>query len=112
MHLTDPTDHADAYTWAAVLTAHAAIGMVLTVELHEIMPLWWAASVAWIGYLLAWEGGVQRFGAGLLDAFVDAAGVSAGVAYAVGTFFAWPGYRWAALALFAVVLVGGVWRRK
>lgn len=112
MNLTEPEDHADAYTWAAVLTAHAAIGMVLTVELHGFMPLWWAATVAWVGYLLAWEVAVQRLGAGVLDALVDVAGVTAGVAYAIGTFFTWPGYRWAALVLFAVALAGGVWRRR
>lgn len=112
MGLTTPTDHDDAYVWVTVLTAHAAIGMVLTVELHEAFPLWIAATIAWVGYLLAWEGLVQRFGAGLLDALVDAAGVTAGVAYGIGTFFAWPGYRWAALGLFAIVAAGGVWKRS
>ena len=112
MHLSDPTDHADAYVWATVLTAHAAIGLVLVVELHGFMPLWQAATLAWVGYLLLWEGVVQRFGAGLLDALVDAAGVTAGVAYGVGMYFSWPGYRWAALALFGVALAGGVWKRR
>jgi len=111
MPLTAPTDHARPYVWAAVLTAHAAIGMVLATELHMFLPLWQAAGAAWVGYLLFWEAGVQRFGAGLPDALVDAAAVTAGALYAVGMHFTWPGYRWAALALFAVILAGGVWRR-
>lgn len=110
--LTQPTDHADAYTWAAVLTAHAAIGMVLVVELHNVMALYAAVSAAWVGYLLFWEGLVQRFGAGLLDALTDAAAVTSGVVYGAGTFFGWPGVRWAALVLFAGVLAAGVWRRQ
>lgn len=113
MNLDQPTDHADAYTWAAVLTAHAAIGMVLVIELHWFaLHVYWAVSVAWVGYLLFWEGFVQRFGAGLLDACVDALAVTAGVLYGAGTFHTWPIIRWLALGLFVFALAGGIWRRR
>lgn len=109
MDLTRPTDHKRAYGWSAVLVAHAAIGMVLATELSALLPGWQAAALASVAYLVAWEAGVQRLGAGLLDALTDAAAVTAGAVYAVAV---WAPHRWAALVLFAVILAGGVWRRR
>jgi len=111
LNLTTPTAHRDAYVWAAVLAAHAAIGLVLTDQLHMVMPLWQAALVASAGYLAAWEVGVQHLGAGWRDALNDAVAVACGSAYAVTMAFAWPGYGWAVLAVFEALLAVGVWRR-
>jgi hypothetical protein len=78
MGLAIATDHADAYTWAAVALAHLALGLALiAVAAAAGLRRAWALAAVVAGYLLAWEIGVQRLGAGWADALTDTAMVAA-----------------------------------
>ena len=112
LDLTAATDHSDAYEWAAVYLAHAALGVALVAVIAAALSLvMWrqgalAAVIASVGYGALWEGAVQRLGAGLLDAAVDWSAVTLGalVAYA-----AWHhAGGWLAGALLAAVAI--LWR--
>jgi hypothetical protein len=88
MDLLTPTDHAGAYEWASVFLAHMAIGLALVALVSAVLD-WiagdWmdgvgevAALIVSVVYLVAWEGFVQRYGAGLMDAAVDTFAVASG----------------------------------
>lgn len=88
MDLLTPTNHADAYEWASVFLAHMAIGICLT-ALVAVLLDWLAdgligktgevaALLVTSVYLVAWEGFVQRYAAGLDDATLDALAVGCG----------------------------------
>ena len=78
MDLLTPTDHAGAYEWASVFLAHMALGLGLVALVSAVLD--WAAGdwmdgvgevaavIVAVVYLIAWEGFVQRYGAGLMDA--------------------------------------------
>ena len=88
MGLLTHTDHAGAYEWASVFLAHMAIGLGLVALLSAVLD-WiagdWidgtgevAALIVSVVYLVAWEGFVQGYGAGLMDAAVDTLAVASG----------------------------------
>ena len=88
MDLLTPTDHAGAYEWASVFLAHMAIGLGLVALLSAVLD-WIAgdwldgvgevsALIVSVAYLVAWEGFVQGYGAGLMDAAVDTLAVASG----------------------------------
>lgn len=79
LDLLTPEDHADAYVWAAVALAHVALGLAL-VAVAAAAGLRGGAGLAIVvtAYLLVWEIALQRLGAGLGDAILDAAMVAAG----------------------------------
>ena len=74
MDLLTPTDHAGAYEWASVFLAHFAIGLFLTAVVAAVLDALdglqlnigdTAAAIVTVAYLVAWEMGLQRLGAGL-----------------------------------------------
>jgi hypothetical protein len=88
MDLLTPTDHAGAYEWASVFLAHMAIGLGLVALVSAVLD-WiagdWidgtgevAALIVSVVYLVAWEGFVQGYGAGLMDAAVDTLAIASG----------------------------------
>lgn len=121
MDLLTPTDHADAYTWAAVLLAHSLLGAVawgffgwLLSKSEDLTMSWREASfyAVSIAYFFGWEIGVQRVGAGWADAIIDT------IAFSYGALMAWG--LWAhraklvglSVAVLAAVGLAGVWRRR
>lgn len=88
MDLLTPTDHAGAYEWASVFLAHMALGLGLVALVSAVLD--WAAGdwmdgvgevaavIVAVVYLIAWEGFVQRYGAGLMDAAADTLAVASG----------------------------------
>ena len=118
MGLTIPTDHADPYLWLVVLLAHAAVGLALVAVLAALLDALGRASglgawlVVTLGYALAWEGAVQRLGAGLADAAIDSAAVALGGLIGL---LAWRRHGTGltvALVLLAGIAARGVGRRK
>lgn len=107
-----PEAQTDPHHWAATLAGHGLIGIVLTNELLPHLPLWAAVSAVWVLYLIFWEVVVQRLGAGLLDALVDAAATAGGVVYAAAVYIDNPVSKYAAIAFFAFALAGGIWKRR
>ena len=121
MDLLTPTDHAGAYEWASVYLAHFGIGLVLTAAVAALLD--WidnatgfdldvGTTAPWLVtavYLIGWEMGLQRLGAGWPDALVDTlavglggfvglflwrrAGVKLAVALAIGAAVLWRGVR-------------------
>ena len=121
MDLLTPTDHAGAYEWASVFLAHFAIGLFLTAVVAAVLDALdsfrlnigdTAAAIVTGVYLVAWEMGLQRLGAGWPDALVDTLAVGLG---GVSGLFLWRrnGHGLAAaLALGVAVLLRGVGMRK
>lgn len=107
MDLLTPEAHAGAYEWAAVLLAHFAVGFALAGFLALILggrlglPVLIAALAAIYG--AGWEGVVQGYGAGLMDAAVDTVAVTCG---GVAAWAAW--HRRARLIAAALVIVTAV----
>ena len=121
MDLLTPTNHARAYEWASVFLAHFAIGLFLTAIVAALLDAIdglslrvgdTAAAIVTGVYLVAWEMGLQRLGAGWPDALVDTFAVGLG---GLCGLFLWrrAGVRLAiALAAGAAVLWRGVRARK
>lgn len=121
MELLTPTNHAGAYEWASVYLAHYAIGLFLTAIVAALLDAIdglslrvgdTAAAIVTGVYLVAWEMGLQRLGAGWGDALVDTFAVGLG---GLSGLFLWrrAGIRLAiALAAGAAVLWRGVRARK
>ena len=88
LDLTTPEAQDNAYFWLVVLLAHAALGLALVgavaALLDRIAGEWidrtgdLALIIVAVGYAALWEGAVQRFGAGLVDAAVDTVAVACG----------------------------------
>lgn len=90
LDLLTPTAHAGAYEWAAVFLAHFAIGQTITALVAAVLD--WidrrsefdldvGATAPWLvtwAYLIVWEMGMQRVGAGWPDALLDALAVAIG----------------------------------
>jgi len=122
MNLTTPTDHASAYEWASVLLAHGFVGLALValvawlldriagewIDAVPVLAFWIVSGL----YFAGWEGIVQGFGAGLTDALVDSFAVMAGGLIGLSAWARQGGGVAASLALTAIVLVGGIWRRR
>lgn len=115
LDLLTPTDHAGAYEWASVFLAHFAIGLALTalvaavldaIDGFELSVGDTAPVLVVAGYFVAWEGMVQRYGAGLADAAVDTLAVGLG---GLAGLFLW---RRAGVRLAAVlaVAIAALWR--
>lgn len=111
--LRSPEAQVDAYGWGAVLLAHFAIGLVLTILL--IWPLG-ARRAAWatiVVYCALWEGAQLGFyGASLSDSAVDALAVVCGAVVASGLWTRRFAPLAAALALLAAIGIAGVRNRK
>ena len=78
-----PEAQADAYTWAAVLLAHAMIGAMLTAILAALNGDrgWRAAAIVSTLYGLIWEGGqLLLSGSEIWDSVLDWVAVSCGAA--------------------------------
>lgn len=103
-----PENHTDPAQWAAVFAGHVAVGVALAALAVWIGLPVWAAPLA---YLLFWELLIQRLGAGLVDALVDAGAV------AIGSGTIWAAWINDAPALAGFILAGmvgvaiGIWRR-
>lgn len=109
-----PEAQSDAYAWAAVLLAHAALGAVLValascapgLRRHPVL------AVA-LAYGLIWEGGqLLLAGAGLADSALDWAAVTLG---AMAGRAAWSRQGWrlaGAITAVAIMLWAGVRRRR
>lgn len=111
--LRSPEAQVDAYGWGAVLLAHFAIGLVLTILL--IWPLG-ARRAAWatiVVYCALWEGAQLAFyGASLSDSAVDALAVACGALVGAGLWTRRLVPTAAALALLAAIGLSGVRKRK
>lgn len=122
LDLFTPESQAGAYEWAAVFLAHFAIGLLLVSAMAAILdaiggdyidgigPL--SVSIVAVFYALLWEGAVQRFGAGFMDAAVDSFAVFMGALCGVS---AWYRKGWlvagSLIAMIAVALAGVRHRR-
>jgi len=120
LDLITPTDHQDAYAWLTALLGHACVGVVLMAVLAALID-WLSPSrgtvgeallATVVGYFLLWEVGVQRLGAGMLDAEVDTFGVMAGAVIGMALWRHSRALGAAMLACLAVVAAWGVRRRK
>ena len=92
MDLLTPEAHAGTYEWAAVLLAHFALGGYATAclayvsrwmipsshRLHGQFALGTLLATLATLYGVVWEGLVQGYGAGLMDAAVDTIAVICG----------------------------------
>lgn len=126
MDLLTPEAHAGAYEWASVLLAHFAIGGYVTACLayvcHWMVPpsrrphgqfaLGTLLTALAVLYGAGWEGLVQGYGAGLMDAAVDTVAVVCG---GVAAWAAW--HRRArlislALGIMVAVAALGIHRRR
>lgn len=108
-----PEAQADAYTWAAALFGHFAIGVLGTAVIGWLLGAWRGAWFVSLAFLVFWEGGQILYHNGeLLDGLVDAVAVAAGAFMAAG---AWT-HRAGIIGVAAFVLLGlgiaGVRRRK
>lgn len=112
MDLLTPTNHAGAYEWAAVLFAHATVGLGLVAIVAALLdwleadsPGIVALHVVTVAYTLVWEGIIQGYGAGLADAAVDTFAVFIGGIVGVSAWYR----RGVSLALALVSLAGVLW---
>lgn len=109
-----PEAQADAYTWAAVLVAHAMIGAALVVVLTAIRPRPGACAALVCGaYGLGWEGGqLWLAGGGLADGVTDWAAVSLGAVLSAATWHHQRRVAAAAVGACALILAAGLRRRR
>lgn len=118
LDLTTPTAHVVAYEWASVLLAHFALGAAAWGALAAILRRWYSLhylasmQVSVLTYFFAWEGLVQWYGAGLMDALVDTVAWSLGGVFAWGAWTKRGGLSGAAGAVLTAVLALGVRRRS
>lgn len=110
LDLLTPTNHAVAYEWASVFLAHVVIGLAVTAILAAILDTIdrmalnvgdTSAGLVTGLYLVVWEMGLQRVGAGWADALVDTFAVCIG---ALSGLFLW---RRAGVKL-AITLAAGI----
>lgn len=117
LDLLTPEAQTGAYEWAAVLLAHATIGLGLTAfaaaaleavagrALRHTGPA--ALAIVALAYGLAWEGLVQGYGAGLADAAVDTAAFAIGGALGLSAWMRRAGLvALSALSLAGIALAG------
>lgn len=122
LDLLTPEAQAGAYEWASVLLAHFAIGLALVAVVSAVLdamvddwlrPMGSVALVlVVVVYAVAWEGLVQRYGAGLLDAGVDTLAVAMGGLAGLSAWLRRGALVAASLVVTAGVAVAGVWRRR
>lgn len=110
MNLTEATAHTAPYTWAAVLLAHAFIGVVAWQMLSRVIGMSIVtAQVIAVVYFIAWEAIIQRLQAGITDALVDTLGVAVGASMAWGLSAGDVWHRAKNVAIIAAVGLVGVW---
>jgi len=120
--LTIPEAQAGAYEWAAVLLAHGLIGLALVAvvaaalewltgdHIDDLGLLSWLAVV--VCYAVIWEGAVQAFGAGPMDAAVDTFAVACGGFLGLSAWMRRGVLMAVGIAAFSAVAFAGIWRRK
>lgn len=112
MFLT-PEAQRDAYGWAAVLLAHAALGTLLTAGLGLTqLGMTRAAALAAAAYALLWEGGQLLSGAAPRDSLVDAAAFTFGAALMAAAWGRSAGPLAATIAGLLGALAAGVRKRR
>ena len=111
--LRSPEAQPDAYIWAAALTGHFAVGIVLTALVGWRVGAWRGAAIVTLGYLMLWEGAqLAVFGGTTADGLVDGAAVACGAVVAAG---AWRNKGAAvagAIAVLSAIGVTGIRRRR
>ena len=113
LDLTTPTDHADPYFWLVVLLAHVAIGAaIIAVLVALIKSVETSLLILLAGYFGGWEGGVQGFGAGGVDALVDTFAVMAGAGFALSLWFRRARLSAIVAAIIGVVAIFGIKRKS
>ena len=123
LDLLTPDAHADPYVFVAALLGHAQVGFALVaIVAAALLILRWLVNVLGAGrsallivvvvYAVAWEGLVQRYGAGLLDAGVDTLAVAMGGLAGLSAWLRRGALVAVSLAVTAGVAVAGVWRRR
>lgn len=101
----------DWYQWLTNQAGHSVlVGVPAGLALMPFLGPYIAPLAVFTIYLVFWEWGKQRFGAGLADAMEDSACVMAGASlicgYEVGYWTAW-----GAFAVWCLFLAWGVWKR-
>lgn len=122
LDLLTPEAQAGAYEWAAVLLAHAAIGLGLTALVAALIEVVAGEYLRRVGglalglvaltYGLAWEGLVQGYGAGLGDAAVDTAAVVLGGALGLAAWARSAAFLALSLLALAGIALAGIRRRR
>ena len=110
-----PDAQADAYTWAAVLLAHAMIGAVLTAILTALNSgrAWWAATIVSTLYCLIWEGGqLLLSGSEIWDSVLDWVAVSCGAALCAAIWLHRRGIAAAVAGALLLILSIGAGKRR
>lgn len=111
--LQTPDAQADAYTWAAALLGHFAIGVALTAAVGWALGAWRGAFAVAIVYALAWEGTqLALYGAAWTDGLVDATAVSCGAVVAAAAWRNCGGALALALAILSAIGATGVRKRR
>lgn len=121
MNLTTPEAQTGAYEWASVLLAHGLLGLALVAAVAAILEAVAGEQIDDLGrlslaivtvvYWGAWEGAVQGFGAGLLDAAVDTFAVACGGFLGLSAWARKAGAMAVGMAVFAAVALAGIRRR-
>ena len=111
--LQTPDAQPDAYTWAAALLGHFAIGVALTAAVGWALGAWRAVLAVAIVYAIGWEGAqIALYGSTWADSIVDSVAVASGSVVAVG---AWRNSGPAvalSLSLLAAVGISGIRKRQ
>lgn len=112
MPLTEPTSERDPEAWVLRFLAHLVLGLVAWHSIIWTMHPVLAAAFVPVFYFLAWEGAVQRFGAGFWDALADSVAVALGAGLGLEIMHTTPWTFTALLAAGAGAIYYGVWRRS
>lgn len=112
MSLLSPISERDPEAWVLRFLSHLVLGLVAWHAIIWTMHPALAAAFVPLFYLAAWEGAVQRFGAGVWDAVADTLAVALGAGLGLEILHPTP---WAFMALLGAgsgALYYGVWRRS
>lgn len=83
--LQTPDAQQDAYTWAAALLGHFALGVALTAVVGWAVGAWRAVAFICASYAVVWEGTqIALHGSSWSDSFIDTLAVSCGAVVAAG----------------------------
>jgi hypothetical protein len=118
MNLSPDAFLTDAYGWLTNQTGHVLLGLVLTAIVAVIMRAVVetdmrreALLVVSVAYLVVWEGLIQTWGAGFLDALADTAFVALGGIIGVTAWGQKGGQLAVAFVTMAGIMAAGVARR-
>lgn len=111
--LTDPLSEKDPEDWTLRFLAHFVVGLVAWHSLIWTLPPVHAAWLVPLVYFVAWEALVQRLGAGLWDAALDAVAVGLGALTGLELLAGPHLAAFGGLMLAGVaVMFNGIWRRR